>query len=405
MAILAKVGTFNCPAATGNSGVTSVGFQPQAVIFFYNTRTTDGSSPNAQVGVGMATATTERFALGIESDDNVNTSVVQRAVSNAHCIRLVTNDAATTGLEADFVSFDADGFTLNWTIVVNGADIHYLALGGLTNAKVHGFTLPTATGSQAKTGVGFQPNAALFMLGSETAAAAGGADVRANVSAADGTASLSLGFSQDDFSGNANGRTSSELSELMRVINPAGTLDGTSDFTSFDADGFTFNCTDAYVGAYLAAALCLRGLRTKIGSLTLPAATGSQGYTGVGFQPKAILFFGNHNVLSTSIRAAFSLFVGGASASTERAVISTDEVFASDPLQSDYDSDTTKVIKALTGGTPTTDYAADLTSFDVDGFTLNWTTVGTGASSDQVTYMAFGSLATGGARSQTAIFG
>jgi hypothetical protein len=390
VALVAKVGTFDCPASTGNSAVAGVGVQPQAVIFFCNTRTSDGSSPNLLTSIGFATDSTHRFAIGAQSDDNVGTSNTRRSVANDKCINLGTNNAGTTGLVADLVSMDSDGFTLNWSVVTSGADIHYLALAGISNATVKTFTLPTSTGSQAVTGVGFQPTSALLLTGSATASGAAAGEARLNVSGSDGTTHFSFAHTADHNSGNAVGRMVFETNEWLKLRTGSATTDGTTDFTSFDSDGFTYNCPDAYVGAYLAAALCLRGLRCKVGTLTVPGGTGAQAVTGVGFKPQAVLFLADGNTVAGTARSEYNVMIGAASGPTARAVIDTDQVQSSDPLVNDHYSDTANVVRSITAGTPTTDYAADLTSFDTDGFTLTWSAVST---SDNVLYVAFGKLA------------
>jgi hypothetical protein len=390
MAVRAKLLTVNCPAATGAQAYTGVGFAPQALIFFCTTRTGDGSGANAQLGVGVATAATERYAWGFNSVDNLAATQVQRAISDAHCVRLVTNDGATTGLEADLDSLDADGFTLDWTVVTNGADVHVLCLGGLTDAKAHGFALATAIGAQAVTGVGFAPDALIALAGTSTTAVASGADAAVNLSAATAAATASLAIGVDDGTGSANAAYIAEAGEFLKLASHVGVVDGTADLTSLDADGFTLNVTVAYDAAYLACALALVGASVKIGTVTVPAGTGTQAITGVGFPPVGLLFFGGHAALLSTARDAHNVFVGAASGPTARAVASSAHVETSDPIVADHDSDTTTVVKALTAGTPTVDWAADLDSLDADGFTLDWTTVGAGAGADQFVYVAFG---------------
>ena len=394
MALSAKVLTIDCPASTGNQAYTGVGFQPQALFFWYTTRTSNGNSPNAQIGVGVATSSSERFAWGTDADDNVGTTVVQRASSNAKCISLVTNDAGTTGLAADLVSMDADGFTLNWSIVTSGADIHVLALAGLSNAKAFAFS-PTsgATGSQSFTGVGFQPQLILAMTAETTAVTADGGTASGSLSAHDGSNSGAIAFNNRDFQGSADGFVGFASNTFMPTVSATTSgYSGQATLTSFGADGFTINTSNAYDGTYLCNALCLRGLSVKVGSLTVPAGTGSQAISGLGFTPKAVLFFGAHHALVAppSGYDDLDLFVGAASSSSSRAVASMSQTQSSDPIAADHDSDTTKCVKCLAAGTPTVDLAADLASLDADGFTLNWTTVGTGASSDEIIYVALG---------------
>src|SRR5207244_5441114 len=67
---------------------------------------------------------------------------------------------STITLALDFVSNNADGFTVNVvTADATSRRVFYLALGGLTNAVVGNYQTPaTTTGNQTITGLGFQPD-------------------------------------------------------------------------------------------------------------------------------------------------------------------------------------------------------------------------------------------------------
>ena len=76
--------------------------------------------------------------------------------------------------EADLSSWNDTTFTLNWT--TNDAEsyvIHYIAIGGSdVSAKVVDWTMATAVGNRAVTGVGFQPDVVFHAHGGHTLTAA-----------------------------------------------------------------------------------------------------------------------------------------------------------------------------------------------------------------------------------------
>ena len=137
----------------------------------------------------------------------------------------------------------------------------------------------------------------------------------------------------------------------------------------------------------LAAAPTEAGFSFKKGSFSRSTATGSQSITGVGFQPKAIIFFWTQQT-SAGLAADAN---GGAgfttSSSNERAVA----YFSDDALDSSNTSRRTSQTNCILifDSSGTFGAQAALTSLDADGFTLAWT-VTSGATADIVHYVALG---------------
>jgi hypothetical protein len=120
-----------------------------------------------------------------------------------------------------------------------------------------------------------------------------------------------------------------------------------------------------------------RLMSCKTGSFTraLNASSGSVSYTGVGFTPKAILFFG------ASASSNFLSF-GITSGSAQNDAVRIHEVDFEDP-------DTSNCITLLTS--LDSGQTGVLSSFDSDGFTIAWTRVLTSASGTvTVAYLAIG---------------
>jgi hypothetical protein len=207
-----------------------------------------------------------------------------------------------------------DGFSIQWDEKPTSAWlIHYLAIGGpdVTNAYI-GTDKPTACVapcSQSFSGVGFQPEFLMFLSiddDTEDAWVDGYADPDTNGPGA----RVSVGFAGDSGgtitqgaviataqarSGQNNAITTA-WQMLDRAILEKDCRGSGKEFegqvTSFEADGFTLEKLVNDSGTetnfhYLA----LKGGRYNVGAITKPAATSSQAYTGVGFQPHGMAFF------------------------------------------------------------------------------------------------------------------
>lgn len=393
MALSCFVGSFTVPAATGNQSTTGVGFQPKAILFFGNRRSSDAATQNGAANadmphfIGMATSSSSRGVVDCQDDYS---SVASAAPTGTQCIRL-RNAAGTVQYAADFVSMDADGFTVNWaTANATAYVINYMAFGGtdLTNVAVKSFSSATSTGNQATTGVGFQPDA-LVLVGSETVY---------------GVGCVALGFvSGTSARGGLGNAYDGGLSQYQRTVKAYAVPRGSSttvgleaDLTSFDSDGFTLNWGTVQAAGRTIYALCFKGGQFKSYSFTQKTSTGSQGYTGVGFQPTGVLMGGTLRAAGTTVTTArLALYVGAGSGSSARGAINylNGGTGVAELIR-------TKIYTARQdNATPTLNAAADLTSLDADGFTLNYSTAD--ATAREVLAMAFGSAAGGGGATVT----
>lgn len=127
-----KVGAFDKPTSTGNSGVTGVGFQPAAELFLsFGIAAQTTVSTSARAAMGGATGTSNR---GSTANSNESTFTNLTYLTRTAALRM---DADGTALgEADFVSHDSDGFTLNWTTADGTArQVLYFAAGSSPSAS------------------------------------------------------------------------------------------------------------------------------------------------------------------------------------------------------------------------------------------------------------------------------
>jgi len=118
--------------STGNHAYTGVGFQGE--VLFTLTPEDSASLPfsntHATIGFGAAVSATKRFLLSIDSEDAQATMDTWRFASSSLCAGALRDatGAATGRAFADFVSWDADGFTLNITDTPSSSAGHFFGL-------------------------------------------------------------------------------------------------------------------------------------------------------------------------------------------------------------------------------------------------------------------------------------
>lgn len=388
MAFSTFTGSFTQPVTTNATfAVTGTGFVPKAIILYATNETAVGISTNFTQYYGMATSTTNRASISLDQTTATNTG--SRGHDDTKCF-VVYSAAGTATVKADLVSFDANGFTLNFSVVdITARIINYIALGGadLTNAFIKEFIPAAANTAQSFTGVGFKPRA-MFLMSAQNSTAPPAVDTLAM--------GLSLGFasaagSQAGLEVQNNGATESALvtGNIIEKSSSGGSFTMTGALTTFDSDGFTITFSASSSVKYCFA-LCLLGGQYAAAAITQKTTTGSQATTGLAFKPTGVLMMSNDLVASaslvtTSSRVSFgsasgsanygSVWAGGGNAGVQ-----------------DNDLDTGQLIKMYTeGATPTLNSAATLTSFDSAGFTLNWGTAD--ATARNIWYLAFGSNA------------
>ena len=128
-----QAGNNTAPTSTGNQSVTGVGFVPKALLFI------TGSDPQeslvlgqSQIAIGATSGVGEEGSIAVSDRDNVDPTEADQFNSTTKCITqelLVT--AAQPDGEADLVSFDSDGYTIDWTSVNAdfNLDFYHLAIG------------------------------------------------------------------------------------------------------------------------------------------------------------------------------------------------------------------------------------------------------------------------------------
>lgn len=397
---LFKAGTITSPTTTGSASFTGVGFRPKVILLFFEKQTATGSGVDYLHGAGFAYSNTNRRAVSSVYLDGVagGTINMARAQSNEHVLYAYNTTAGSTSafLVADLISFDVDGFTLDFnTVQGSGYLIGYVALGGdnLTNVAIKDVQAPAAPGSQAYTGVGFQSDAIITISNSDTSAGPGSshnAGARIMMGFGTSTDSKTIATLGDDV---VTVKKHAKVQKTDIAIGIDGTVPSVlfeATLTSLDSDGFTWNWSTTSLNRYVFV-LCLKGGNYKVGTFNQATSTGNQSITGAGMQPSGVILTSANAASSTSIATNNDFSIGAASSSSSRFGMWLGS--SGDPTVVDHYYDQSNVLQMYTEGTPTQVTTADYVSNDSDGFTINNTTVD--GTSREVVYFAFGTAPAG----------
>ncbi|MGH9921164.1 MAG: hypothetical protein ACRD38_00270 [Nitrososphaerales archaeon] len=397
-----KKDTFDAITGSGNQVIAGVGFQPKALILWTD-RQEGGSGPaitdGYQFAIGFATSAADAVAASVISDDNVGASNAGRSFVSGDLLRILSNGNPTLERVADLVSFDNNGFTINWSASGVDARIHYLALGGsdITAAKAGTFNRIASTGNQDVTTVGFQGDFVMFLQTNGGGSSAVHAPIGIGF-AKSSTERGALFVDSEDGEGTMDTWRYQRSDRCIVSLQPnSGAVDDEADFVSWLTNGFTINWTNAPSGTPNIGYLVLKGGQFKVGSFQITSGTGNQPISGVGFQPVGLILMSDHSSsASPTTSEAHNRLVFGAAHTTgdsNEGNIAVGDEDGADPSITARSNRQTKIMHLIdevaTGSSSTIDLAADLASFDTDGFTLNKTT-NTNNTLAQVIYVAFG---------------
>jgi len=205
--IQARVVDWTMRTTVGNSTVTGVGFHPDVVFHAHGghafTNIVPASRADATFGLGVMDFDGDQWAFANWLEDAAGTSDTQRGqLTNAALYSF--NQTQTVQKQANWVSMNADGFTLNFSNTGSNlaARVFSLALKGV-NVKPGSFLKATAAAPapQAITGVGFRPSLVMLASVQSTASATPVVHSRFGLGASDGTTEGSSAFQDQNASG------------------------------------------------------------------------------------------------------------------------------------------------------------------------------------------------------------
>lgn len=396
--------------ATGQS--LEINYVNQAAIAATGTKTATASG-SADTGntetLTLKPAYRSYFAFGL-SDGTASgsgSSASQNGVATSNVARRMADKVITVVkwdqtlmAEADLQSWDTTSFTLNWTTNDTSAYIiHYLLVAGSDiSAQVVRWQMPTAVGTVAVTGVGFEPTAVIHLhtgSGFTFTPPANGPNSGFGLGVMDfgGTQWATEMFAADSQSPGDTQRNQATDAAIYTIDNGLGVTKKGS-FKSMDPDGFTVDFTTVNnTNAGQIYSLALRNVNVKAGSFlkTTAAAPASQSVTGTGFAPSAVFLHSFQDVPQAAPVRHSRMGYGASDGVTAGSSAFTD-LDSANPTSFQAIDKTSKAFMKVNNSTPVVDAEADLTSLDADGFTLNWTT--NDAVATEVLYMGLANLLT-----------
>jgi len=301
---------------TGNQTVTlsDSSLTPKAIIFFGTNQTATGTLAADQSFWGyMVNGTQQRAYASAQVNENKN----HKGRANTNAI-IIIDTAGGIDAVADFVSFSAGQFIIDWTTNDNVANIiHYIALGGntLTDVEVGDFTLNTSTGNQEiDFASAFAPKLVLFM-GSRALISYPTNSTQDSFFWGMAASSTARGGMAADMKADKT-FTTQRTDRIISIFDGGNAIEGDVEFVSMDADGFTINVTDAPPEADRVAYLALGGvnLDVDVGSFDQPTSTGVQTITTT-HEPK-VVYLQSWGKASTTTPTNLTETSWGAAAST-----------------------------------------------------------------------------------------
>jgi hypothetical protein len=248
--VSARVVDWTMRTTTGNATVTGVGFQPDVVFHAHGGHTFTAAAPANQAGgafgLGVMDFDGDEWALANWTVDNQATSDTQRGQLTDATVYSF-NNALTVQKRAEWVSMNADGFTLNFTNTGSNAAarVFSLALKGV-NVKPGSFLKSpgAAPAAQQINGVEFRPSLVMLASTQTTTQANPVAHARLGLGASDGGTEGSSAVQDEDAAAFANVDGIDKTSKVfMKVDNGTPAIDAEADLTSFHADGFNLSWT------------------------------------------------------------------------------------------------------------------------------------------------------------------
>lgn len=249
----ARVGMLDAANHVAGKVSYQTGFQPDLVFFLgvrYRTSYPHLNFP-LNLSLGFATDEFHQGTVAVASEDaGRNPTDTWRYQRTDRCIAFLSPGSGDLESEAEFVSMDDDGFTLDWTDAASeDRSFYYLALKG-GGYYVGNEAQPSGpTGSVTTTGLGFEPVGLLLASFNRPASNVNEPDNRLSVGAAsapDQQASIWAGDTDNvvNDTHTDKGSFGGAALVLSNADDPTA-YDAAATLRSLDADGFTLGWTRA----------------------------------------------------------------------------------------------------------------------------------------------------------------
>lgn len=390
MVLQTKVGAFTKSAVAAppafQQSITGLGFQPKAIVF-YTVATQSGATEEHRPSFGFSDGINSR-AIGWASADNASPTGASMTASDQGVIEQITPGGSKT-VTIDIVSFDADGFTIEY-VLNNTADfeIFYIAFGGddITNIKVGGFDTPPVAGNQDITTVGFAPDMVMFLNAHALVNTIGDHSMAFLGVGISSAKQYALGWSAED------GRTAAQSARLQRTDRcicmfshvDNSIIEGDASYLQPLTNGFrlSWNTVAGVIEGEVAHPifyLAIKGGGWNVGSFTQPVTTGNQIVTTQGgVTPKMVMLSSIGSTEQLNMESSERMFIGAAESATSRHSIWGAVADQSNPTIVARGRVLDRCMRFLSENAVAADSVlnaeADFVSFGSSQFTINWLT-------------------------------
>jgi hypothetical protein len=240
-------------------------------------------------------------------------------------------------------------------------------------------TTASAGNTVAVSGLGFQPSCLIFFWSGRTATGSGRASQQRGFGVAvSPTERWAVASQSVDAAASADTDAAHSESNCIITIDTAGAITGTMDLQSFDSGGFTLVIDAAFAANYLVHYLALGGSSltgAKTGRFT---ATGTAPVTqsvtvDTGFTPTCVLFAStNHAANPPASQIDSRLGLGAMTGSTEEGAWTGGSNSAANTMQTMSYCYGSECIALANSTMASVSERAEFSSFDTNGFTINW---------------------------------
>ena len=363
------------------------GATPVGAIVIVTAATADGTPANdAILSVGVADGTNQACVLN-DTEDGQSTSDAERNHYSDRVVNVCTPGTDTDTATGVFSSFTTDGIVINWTNAPDAAYLLTVVLFGGTGVSAKADTVTTGTQDVTSTysSAGLTMNAGFFMMNG-LAAGDSNSSARPTFGFIDGDATqkgIGLNLRNSQSTTDNNARLSS-----VNIITEVGIgVEYTVHISHITSSGFDHVTEVNGAGGDQFSFLALElPVSVKAGTISLPAATSSASFTGVGFKPDSLL------LLASNMSAVDTDYTDSAAGGIGIVAIDGNSTYSH--VITDKDGVGTTVTRSLTDNQirmlnhdgSTNNVLGTHTSFDADGFTWN---LATSTSGNQWHYLAF----------------
>ena len=386
--------------STGNQTITTAdlgGLTPVAATFIITRATSDGTAADhASMGIGFAVSSSERLAVATSDEHGQGAADTYRRATEDECVMILNPTDGSVDGEADFVSFSADGCTINWGNAPASAYLLTVIFFAGTDVSAHVDTFAASGTEDASVDVtdpGFEPDV-VFVASHRSAwddSVISNSALSWGCAVNDGAdTNFSVNLSGDDGAGSAVNAENSRSNRAAMNIFTSSEF-GSYQLNTFDASGFSVTTKESAAGGtYGYLALNFNGAASVwLGDISSPTSTGDDAEANPGFTPQAVIAgFGRDPTFSDTQTNnqqtdVYSVGVGVTTATAEFSNMFTSEDGVT-TMNTQSLSDDVFVNQQPDGGGTTDDVVGTgppgSGSFDAStGFTINYSAVDTGS--------------------------